>query len=106
MTAWNMLAIVFLLSGVYHSVELPRAVWRLRRETPDLWERLGRPRHFVVFGHFPRTFINFLYGRKYRELEPGPVRAALARAFWSLVISMLLLLMLLVGPLILGGLPK
>ena len=97
MTAWNMLAIVFLLSGVYHSVELPRAVWRLRRETPDLWERLGRPRHFVVFGHFPRTFINYLYGRKYRELAPGPVRASLAGAFWSLVASIALLLVLGIG---------
>jgi hypothetical protein len=102
MTPWNVLAVVFLLSGAYHTVQLPRAVWKLQREKPDLWERLGRPRHFVVFGYFPRVFINYLHGRKYRELEPGPVRTALARAFWSLVASIVLLLMFLVGPLLLG----
>ena len=98
MSLWNVLAVVFLLTGVYHSVQLPRAVWRLRREEPDLWERLGRPRHFVVFGYFPRAFINYLHGRKYRELKPGPVRAALARAFWSLVTAIVLLLVLCVAP--------
>lgn len=36
MTLWDLLAVVFLLSGVYHSVQLPRAVWRLQRENPDL----------------------------------------------------------------------
>jgi hypothetical protein len=102
MTLWNSLAVLFLLSGVYHSVQLPRAVRRLQRERPDLWECLGRPRHFVVFGYFPRTFINYLHGRKYRELEPGNVRTALARAFWSLVASIVLLLMLLAGSLLLA----
>jgi hypothetical protein len=102
MTLWNMLAAVFLLTGVYHSVQLPRAVWRLRREKPDLWENLGRPRHFVVFGHFPRSFINYLYGRKYAELEAGPVRSAMARAYWSLVTSIALLLTLVAGGLFLG----
>lgn len=63
---------------------------------------MGRPRHFVVFGHFPRVFVNYLHGRKYRELEPGPVRAELARAFWSLVIPIALLLMLAVASLLSG----
>lgn len=102
MTPWNVLAVVFLLCGAYHVVQLPRAVWRLRREKPDLWERLGRPRHYIVFGYFPRVFINYLHGRKYRELEPGPVRAALTRTFWSLVTSTVLLLILAVGQLVLN----
>ncbi|RIK02202.1 MAG: hypothetical protein DCC48_18410 [Acidobacteria bacterium] len=97
-----MLAVVFLLCGAYHVVQLRRAVWRLRREKPDLWERLGRPRHYIVFGYFPRVFINYLHGRKYRELEPGPVRAALTRTFWSLVTSTVLLLILAVGQLVLN----
>lgn len=101
MILWNVLVVVFLLSGAYHFVQLPRAVWRLRRENPDLWERLGRPRHYIVFGYFPRAFINYLHGRRYRELEPGPVRAALARTFWSLVTSIALLLILAVGDLLL-----
>lgn len=102
MTLWNLLGVTFLLGGAFHTFQLSRAVWRLQRDEPTLWERLGRPRHFVVFGHFPRAFRNYLFGRGYEELQPGPVRSALARAFWSLVISITLLLLLAVASLLSG----